>query len=78
MAAINDYYHEDLTPVSLASIIDRIAAGVPPAPGSATGRQGAAPEGEALTLTDGSLYDGSRARPMSLPNLPTPVSAPAE
>ena len=39
-------------------------AGKTPAPGSATGRQGSAPEGGPTTLTDPSLYDGSKARPM--------------
>ena len=76
MAAINDYYHEDLTPDSLARIIDGFAAGDPPPPGSAIGRQGSAPEGEQGTLTDPTLYDGSRAKPFALPNLPAP--APAE
>ena len=74
MVAINDYYHEDLTPESLADIVDRFAAGNPPAPGSAIGRQGSAPVGEPLTLTDPSLYDGSRAQPISLPNLPAPAT----
>jgi len=75
MAAINDYYHEDLTAESLAGIVDRFAAGDPPAPGSAIGRQGSAPIGEPLTLTDPSLYDGSRAKPIGLPNLPAPATA---
>ena len=70
MAAINDYYHEDLTPESLDAILDGFASGYPPAPGSAIGRHGSAPDGDALTLTDPALYDGSRARPISLPNIP--------
>ena len=78
MAAINDYYHEDLTPESLADILDRFAAGDPRAPGSAIGRQGSAPEGAPLTLTDPALYDGSRAKAITLPNLPAPAPAPAE
>jgi NADH-quinone oxidoreductase subunit E len=70
MAAINDYYYEDLTPEALASIIDDFASGKAPAPGSAIGRRDAAPEGGPLTLTDPALYDGSRAKPLgSLPNL---------
>jgi NADH-quinone oxidoreductase subunit E len=73
MVAINDYYHEDLTPESLARIIDQIAAGKPPPPGSAIDRQGSAPAGGALTLTDPALYDGSRARAFKLPNLAPPV-----
>lgn len=69
MAAINDYYYEDLTPESFEKILDDFAAGKPPKPGSAAGRQGAAPEGGPTTLTDPSLYDGSLAKPMTIPNL---------
>ena len=40
---------------------------------SAIGRQGAAPEGGPLTLSEPSLYDGSLATPIkSLPNAPKP------
>ena len=73
MAAINDYYYEDLTPESLGKIIDDFAAGKSPPPGSAIGRQGAAPEGGPLTLTDPALYDGSRAKAFKLPNAPEPA-----
>jgi NADH-quinone oxidoreductase subunit E len=69
MAAINDYYYEDLTPESFEQILDDFAAGKAPKPGSATGRSGAAPEGGPTTLTDPSLYDGSLAKPMTIPNL---------
>ena len=73
MAAINDYYYEDLTVESFDAILDEFAAGKPRAPGSAIGRQGAAPEGGPLTLSEPSLYDGSRAKPIkSLPNAPKP------
>lgn len=68
MAAINDYYYEDLTPEALEKLIDQFAAGEKPAPGSALGRRGAAPEGGPLVLQDPSLYDGSRAKPYPLPN----------
>lgn len=74
MAAINDYYYEDLTPESFAKLIDDFAAGKKPKPGSAIGRQGAAPEGGPITLTDPSLYDGSRAKKIKIPNLPSPSS----
>jgi NADH-quinone oxidoreductase subunit E len=70
MAAINDYYYEDLTPESFEKLIDDFAAGKKPKPGSALKRQNAAPEGEPLTLTDTSLYDGSRAKKIKIPNLP--------
>jgi NADH-quinone oxidoreductase subunit E len=74
MAAINDYYYEDLTPAGLAKLIDDFAAGKTPPPGSEIGRQGAAPEGGPLTLTDPALYDGSRGRPITkLPNAPEPA-----
>jgi NADH-quinone oxidoreductase subunit E len=73
MAAINDYYYEDLTPESLTQILNDFEAGNPPAPGSSIGRQGSAPEGGPTTLTDPSLYDGSKARPIKLPNTPEPA-----
>ena len=72
MAQINDYYYEDLTPESMGQIIDDFHAGKTPKPGSFIGRQGSAPEGGARTLTDPSLYDGSLARPIVLPNAPKP------
>jgi NADH-quinone oxidoreductase subunit E len=69
MAAIHDYYYEDLDAASLGGILDAFASGQSPAPGSVIGRQGSAPQGEALTLTDPALFDGSRARPLgALPN----------
>jgi NADH-quinone oxidoreductase subunit E len=77
MAQINDYYYEDLTPESLARIIDEFAAGNAPKPGSYAGRYSCEPAGGAQTLTDPALYDGSPARPIkTLPNLPV-VEAPA-
>lgn len=75
MAAINDYYYEDLTAESFEALLDDFAAGRTPKPGSAIGRQGCAPEGGPLTLTDPSLYDGSLAQPMTVPNLPAKESA---
>jgi len=76
MVAINDYYYEDLTAQSLTALLDDFAAGKSPEPGSAIGRQGCAPEGGSLTLTDSRLYDGSRARPISgLPNKPAEAAA---
>lgn len=75
MAAINDYYYEDLTVESLGRLMDAFAAGETPAPGSAIGRTNAAPEGGAITLVDPTLYDGSRAQPITIPNLPQPEKA---
>lgn len=70
VVAIHDLYHEDLTPHALERLIDTLAAGGAVTPGSAIGRQTSAPEGGAKTLTDPSLYDGSLAQPITLPNLP--------
>jgi len=73
MAQINDYYYEDLTPESLKAIIDAFRKGETPAPGSAIGRKSSEPVDGPLTLTDPSLYDGSRAAPVSLPNAKAPA-----
>ena len=70
MVAIHDYYYEDLTPESLSAVLDKLDAGEVPPPGSAIGRQGSAPKGGALTLIDGTLYNGSRAEKRALPNVP--------
>ncbi|MGH6972679.1 MAG: NADH-quinone oxidoreductase subunit NuoE, partial [Caulobacteraceae bacterium] len=70
---INDRYYEDLTPESLKHLLDEFRAGRTPAPGSAIGRTNSAPEGGPLVLTDPSLYDGSRAAPIKLPNAPEPA-----
>ena len=79
MAAINDYYYEDLTPETLEALLDGFAKGKPAAPGSATGRVGSAPEGGPLTLSDPGLYDGSRSKALkAIPNLAPPAAAPKE
>ncbi|WP_300576302.1 NADH-quinone oxidoreductase subunit NuoE [Phenylobacterium sp.] len=79
MAAINDYYYEDLTPESFEALLDDFAAGKAPAPGSAAKRQGSAPEGGPLTLQDAALYDGSAAKPLkTLPNAAPKSPAKAE
>ncbi|NEX93794.1 NADH-quinone oxidoreductase subunit NuoE [Caulobacter sp. 17J65-9] len=76
MAQINDYYYEDLTPESLAEILDKFRAGEKPYPGSYAGRHSSEPQGGALTLTDSKLYDGSAAKKIKkLPNAPTPETA---
>ena len=49
----------------------QFAAGEAPRPGSEIGRQGSAPEGGPLTLTDPKLYDGSLAKKITIPNLPS-------
>lgn len=75
MVQINDYYYEDLTPESFAGILGKLAAGEYVPPGNFVERDRSAPEGGGLTLKDPSLYDGSRARPISLPNRPAPGPA---
>ncbi len=76
MAQINDYYYEDLTPETMAQIIDDFAAGKSPERGSYIGRTNAAPQGGAKTLLDAKLYDGSAAKPIK--KLPNSDPAPAE
>ena len=77
MAAINDYYYEDLTPESLAKILDDFAAGKAPKPGSYEGRGASEPKGAIHTLIDPKLYDGSAAKKIKIPNLPEkPKKAP--
>lgn len=73
VVAIDDYYHEDLTPDALEALIEKLARGEQIAPGSARGRQTSAPEGGTEVLTDPSLYDGSLAKPITLPALPEKV-----
>ena len=70
MAQINDYYYEDLTPETMAQIIDDFAAGKSPKPGPYNGRHTSEPLGGVTTLTDPKLYDGSAAKKIKLPNLP--------
>jgi NADH-quinone oxidoreductase subunit E len=73
MAQINDYYYEDLTPETLGQIIDDFRAGKAPQPGSYAGRHTSEPAGGALTLLDPALYDGSKAKPLKIPNAPEPA-----
>ena len=75
MAAINDRYYEDLTPATFEKLLDEFAAGGTPAPCSAIGRQGSAPEGGQRTLLDPSLYDGSLGQTIKVPNLPAEAGA---
>ncbi|UDF02293.1 NADH-quinone oxidoreductase subunit NuoE [Asticcacaulis sp. AND118] len=72
MAQINDYFYEDLTPDNLAQIIDDFAAGKTPKTGPYNGRFTSEPLGGATTLKDPSLFDGSAARPVKIPNAPEP------
>lgn len=60
MVLIGGDTYEDLTPESLEHVLESYAQGRPPAPGPQVKRQLSAPEGGETTLTDASLYDGSR------------------
>lgn len=73
MAQINDYYYEDLTVESLGQIIEDFRAGKSPERGSYIGRTNSAPAGELTSLTDPTLYDGSAAKPIKIPNAPEPA-----
>jgi NADH-quinone oxidoreductase subunit E len=73
MAQINDYYYEDLTPQTLGQIIEDFRAGKSPKAGSYAGRHTSEPAGGATTLTDPTLFDGSRAKPVKIPNAPEPA-----
>jgi NADH-quinone oxidoreductase subunit E len=68
--AIDDYYHEDLTPAALEATFDKLARGETAEPGSAIGRKTSAPEGGPDVLKDATLFDGSLGKPLTLPNLP--------
>jgi NADH-quinone oxidoreductase subunit E len=70
VVAIDDYYHEDLTPDALEALMDKLARGETITPGSAIGRQMSEPDGGTQALTDPSLFDGSLARAIKLPGLP--------
>jgi NADH-quinone oxidoreductase subunit E len=60
MAQINQDYYEDLTPDLLGKLMDDLAAGRPVKVGSQVGRTSSEPLGGADTLTDATLFDGSR------------------
>ena len=70
MAQINDYYFEDLTPETFADLIDKMQNGVEVEPGPVIDRQRSAPVSGLTSLSEQSLYDGSMAKPIQLPNLP--------
>jgi NADH-quinone oxidoreductase E subunit len=49
---IGDDYYEDLTPETTLAVLDALKRGDTPQPGSQAGRQGSAPEGGPITLTE--------------------------
>jgi NADH-quinone oxidoreductase subunit E len=60
MVQINFDYYEDLTAESFEKILDDLAAGKSVTPGPQVDRQLSAPQGPATSLTDPTLFDGSR------------------
>lgn len=60
MVEIGKDTYEDLTPELLEKVLDGFAAGLPPKPGSQIGRTVSCPEGGPTSLSDPTLYDGSR------------------
>jgi len=56
---INDDYYEDLDGESMEKLLDALARGERPAPGSVIGRQGSAPVGGPTTLTEIGAVTGS-------------------
>lgn len=72
MAAVDDYYVEDMTADDMGALIEALRLGEPTTYGPRNGRRVSEPSGGALTLTDESLYDGRLAAPVTLPNRPEP------
>ncbi len=71
MIQINDYYFEDLTTDTLEKVMTELANGESPRPGPYIERDTSAPPGNARTLIDEKLYDGSRGAKLSqIPNAP--------
>jgi NADH-quinone oxidoreductase subunit E len=68
MVQINADYYEDLTPESLARILNDLAAGRTPKPGPQVGRHLSAPVGGEKTLTDPSIYEVTRQAPAPQPS----------
>lgn len=58
MVQINDDYYEDLSEESLLAIIDKLAKGEKPVPGSQIGRRCSEPEGGPQVLKDGPSPQG--------------------
>jgi len=62
-----DHYYEDLTPEILEALLGKLRRGETVKIGTANPkRRTSNPEGDLTSLTDPSLYDGSRAVPISL------------
>ena len=59
MVQINQDYFEDLTPENFGALLDDLAAGKPVKVGPQSARRSSEPAGEATTLQDTALVDGS-------------------
>ena len=70
MVQINDYYYEDLDPEILEEVLGKLSNGVDVGPGPQVQRQKSAPIDGLTSLMSEDLYNGSRAQPIQLPNLP--------
>nr|WP_270375781.1 NADH-quinone oxidoreductase subunit NuoE [Marinicauda sp. Alg238-R41] len=67
--ADGDYYYEDLTAEALEKILDDLAAGKQVETGPVTGRKASEPtKAKQKVLVEESLFDGSRAEKITLPN----------
>ncbi len=66
-----DHYYEDLDEAAMEKLLGDLAAGKAVKDGPQNGRKTSEPLGGALTLSDKSLYNGARAKPLkSIPNAP--------
>jgi len=70
MVQINDYYYEDLDPEILEVVLGKLSNGVDVEPGPQVQRQKSAPIDGLTSLMSEDLYNGTRAEPIQLPNLP--------
>jgi NADH-quinone oxidoreductase subunit E len=68
MVQINADYYEDLTPESLARILNDLAAGRTSKPGPQVDRHLSAPVGGEKTLTDPSIYEVTKQAPAPQPS----------
>ena len=73
----DDHYYEDLTPENFEELLGKLARGEAVKQGTQNpARHTSDPEGENKTLNDPTLYDGSRAKPLTaIPNSTPPSPA---
>ena len=78
MVQVGKDVYEDLTAESMNKILDDFEAGRTPRPGPQIERQFSAPQGGFTSLTDPSLYDGSRLKAKSAPKAKAKAKKPAK